>query len=527
MIPAVPRPPGEGVTAYRVLIVDDDNDFADSLAEILEGHGYRTVTAYNSSTAFNHMETFDPHVALIDMRLGVERGTDLIEGLRARRPDIVCILMTAYAALDSAVQALRNRADDYLLKPLDPNGVLGVIRETVSRVREIELAERRERLASVGSLAAGVAHDLNNVLTIVINETELIERQLRERAEPIRAGLQSIRASTMRAAQITRNLLLIARGDPTSTPCSRPREVLEELGATVNRSLPPGATLQTDLHSEDDVHLAIGAGQLYQVVLNLLVNARDAINDTGHIILRSRLSPPPAARPSRRNSSPPMCDGLLISVTDNGPGIDAHMMQRIFEPFFTTKSQGSGLGLATAYGLVRASDGEMFVDSTPGVGTEFSVWIPRSTHEVLRPSGIVPSESPASTPPSVAPSGEQHSILLCDDDGMILQALSRMLRDLGHDVTLARNIDDAWTTWQRAAEPFSVVISDVRLGTDRGTELARRILADRPSTQVVLMSGDFQSIDVLNPVWARVAHLQKPFDRSALCAALSRTRKRS
>jgi signal transduction histidine kinase len=526
MIPIVTRPPlGDGLSAYRVLIVDDDSDFADSLAEILESHGYRANVAYSGAAAIQQTQSFDPHVALIDLRLGVERGTDLIDGMRAHRPDVVCILMTAYAALDSAVQALRNRADDYLLKPLDPHGVLNVIRDAVARVREIGLAERRERLASIGSLAAGVAHDLNNVLTIVINETELIERQLPDRAEPIRTGLQSIRASTQRAAQITRNLLLIARGDPTSTPCNTPREVLEELAATLNRSLPEGASLQCDLHSESDLQLTIGSSQLYQVVLNLLVNARDAVGENGQLLLRSRVSQPPAARPNRRASAPPLSDGLLISVADNGPGIDASMMQRIFEPFFTTKHQGSGLGLATAYGLVRASDGEMFVESTPGVGTEFSVWIPCST-QVLRPSGIVPTEPPARTP-SNAPSNEHLTVLLCDDDGMILQALSRMLRDLGHDVTLARNLDDAWSCWQRSADVFSVVITDVRLGADRGTELARRVLADRPDTLVVLMSGDFQNIDVLNPVWSRVSHLQKPFDRSALCAALSRTRRRS
>jgi DNA-binding response OmpR family regulator len=207
------RPPmTEGISSNRVLVVDDDSDFADSMAEVLESHGYRTATAYSGAAALREMESFNPHVALIDMRLGAERGTELIERMRAQRPDLVCILMTAYAELDSAVQALRNRADDYLLKPLDPSSVLGVIRNAMSRVRELTLAERRERLASVGSLAAGVAHDLNNVLTIVLHETELIERQIRGQDDAVRTGLHSIRASTLRAAEITRNLLLIARG---------------------------------------------------------------------------------------------------------------------------------------------------------------------------------------------------------------------------------------------------------------------------------------------------------------------------
>jgi signal transduction histidine kinase len=516
------RPPmTEGISSNRVLVVDDDCDFADSMAEILESHGYRTATAYSGAAALQEMESFDPHVALIDMRLGAERGTELIERMRAQRPDLVCILMTAYAELDSAVQALRNRADDYLLKPLDPSSVLGVIRDAMSRVRELTLAERRERLASVGSLAAGVAHDLNNVLTIVLHETELIERQIRGQDDAVRTGLRSIRASTLRAAEITRNLLLIARGDPTSTPCHRPLEVLEDLTATLQRSLPKGAALHAELQIEGELSLTIGSGQLYQVILNLLVNARDAIGEHGSITVRCRVAQPPAARSTRRSSAPPAMDGLLVSVTDDGPGIDPHTMQHLFEPFFTTKLGGSGLGLVTAYGLVRAAGGEMFVESTLGVGAEFSVWLPRATDmRPVRASDIVLSEPPQRTP-SAAPSSERKSILLCDDDTMILQALTRMLRDIGYDVTHARGMNEAWQTWLGSERRFAVVITDVRLGSDRGTELVRRVIADRPDTHVILMSGDFQNIDTLDPVWPRTSHLQKPFSRAALCAALS------
>lgn len=512
----------EGLTSNRVLIVDDDRDFADSLAEVLESHGYRAIATYNGSSALHHIEQFDPHVALIDLRLGVENGTDLIERMRAQRPDIVCIMMTAYAALDSAVQALRNRADDYLRKPLDPQSVLHVIHDAVCRVRENSLAERRERLASVGSLAAGVAHDLNNVLTIVLNETELIDRQIPEQDEEIHAGLHSIRASTQRAAQITRNLLLIARGEPASTPCTNAREVLEELKATVERSLPTGARLVYDLQVERDVDLAIGSGQLYQVVLNLLVNARDAIRDNGMVILRSQIAPTPAAATWRRGSTPPPSEGLLIKVADNGVGIDPSTMEHLFEPFYTTKHEGNGLGLATAYGLVSACGGEMFVESKLGVGTEFAVWIPRAnSQQGQRPSGFVLSDRPVTRQRlSDPPKREVRSVLLCDDDPMILHALSRMLRDLGYDVSPARTLHEAWETWQSDPQRTSIVITDVRLGKERGTELVRRVLAARPDVRVVLMSGDLQSIDTRDPVWNKVTHLQKPFNRAALVAAL-------
>jgi signal transduction histidine kinase len=510
----------QAFSASRVLVVDDDADFADSLVEVLEDHGFHAVIAHDGASALERTGAFEPHVALIDLRLGVEDGTALIDRMRLQRPDMVCIMMTAYAALDNAVQALRNRADDYLLKPLDPERVIQVIHNALRHARELALAERRERLASVGALAAGVAHDLNNVLTIMIGETELMDRALPAGSEAVRAGLQSMRASTMRAAQITRSLLLIARGEPGSTPCANPRDVLRELAATLQRSLPPHIELLCDLALDSDLPLALGASQLYQVVLNLLVNARDAIRGSGRVVMRSRASPPPAASGKLGPTTPEPRAGLLITVADNGSGIDPLTMQRLFEPFFTTKTHGSGLGLATAYSLVSTCGGEMWVESKLEIGTEFTVWIPRfEPSPSLRVSGVVASARPQRVM-SVGPAGELPAVLLCDDDPMILHALGRVLRDMGHEVTSASEVGEAWELWQRRAERFALVLTDMRLGKEPGLELARRILADRADTHVVLMSGDSPAVDALDPIWTQVTYLQKPFNRAALCAAI-------
>ena len=515
----------DALATSRVLVVDDDIDFADSTADVLISHGFQVATAHNASSALQRMEQFDPHVALIDLRLGVENGTELIERLRAQRADLVCILMTAYAALDTAIQALRNRADDYLRKPLQPQGVLEVIRTALQRTREAGLAERRERLASVGSLAAGVAHDLNNMLTIVISEAELIERQ--SPSEPVRLGLRVIHDSAVRASQITHNLLLIARGAPTSNPCTTPNTVLRELATTVDRSLPSGVSLLREL-SEEEIPLAIGSSQLYQVVLNLLVNARDAIEAPGTVLLRSRVSPPPAALAHTNGSGSERPQGLLISVTDDGIGIDAHAMPRLFEPFYTTKPLGSGLGLPTSYGLVRACGGEMLVESKPGVGSEFAVWIPR----FVPAPGMRISEQPQGARERMdrlrrdTPSASERKapVLLCDDDPMLLHALSRVLRDLGYEVTQARDLHDALRCWEEARQRYGVVITDLRLGRDRGIDLARKVLIERPEVNVIMMSGDVSSADCRDPLWEQVTHLQKPFNRAALCAAMSGTR---
>jgi signal transduction histidine kinase len=506
------------LAASRVLIVDDDNDFADSIADVLEAKGFVVATAYDSAVALEKVDTFDPHVALIDLRLGSESGAELIERMRARRANLVCILMTAYAALDTAVQAVRKKADDYLLKPLQPQNVLEVIRDAVQRMRETALAERRERLERVGSVAAGVAHDLNNMLTVVIAEAEAIDLKSADADESVRAGLRLIRESTSRAAQITNNLLLVARGAPASAPCINPNEVLQETIRVVARTLPQAVTLDSDLAPDSDRPLTLAPSQLYQVVFNLLVNARDAVHASGSLLLRSRVSSPPPTLQALDPTRPAPTHCLVITVADNGIGMDARARKRIFEPFFTTKAHGSGLGLATAYGLVRACGGDISVESKPNVGTEFAVWLP--LHELAS----APELAALSPNAGSRPLAQHAGFLVCDDDPLVLQAIARMLRDMGYDVTQARGAEEALARWHEDPQRYATVITDMRLGERRGIDLAREILRERADVAVLLVSGDFSGRDVLDPVWKHVAHLQKPFDRVELTAALSRMR---
>jgi CheY-like chemotaxis protein len=365
-------------------------------------------------------------------------------------------------------------------------------------------------------VAAGVAHDLNNILTIVIGETELIEGESHSASAPVRASLRLIRASTARAAQITQSLLLIARGAPAAAPCRAPSAVLREVAETVLRTLPDGVTLTCELAADSDVPVAIGTSQLYQVALNLLVNARDAVGAHGSIVLRSQLAVAPPTvegRPER---------GVCISVVDTGAGIDAETMQHLFEPFFTTKNTGHGLGLATAYGLVRACGGELTVESQVAVGSEFALWLPEvpaSAVPAVTAAACVEAAPAATTARPTRVAGTQ--VLLCDDDPMLLQALSRALRDLGYDVTQARSLVSACAAWRRDPTRYQLVVTDLRLGQERGLELVRQVLAERSNVHVVVMSGDMQGPDRDDPVWRQVTCLQKPFNREALRVAVS------
>jgi CheY-like chemotaxis protein len=230
----------------------------------------------------------------------------------------------------------------------------------------------------------------------------------------------------------------------------------------------------------------------------------------GSIALRCALAPERSGAAVR---------GVRISVADTGGGIDAETMQRLFEPFFTTKNSGHGLGLATAYGLVRACGGELSVESQVSVGSEFALWLPEAPASELTAEVPLTHRDAAARPGHAGVAGSH--VLLCDDDPMLLQALSRALRELGYEVTQARSLVSAQAAWRRDPKRYQLVVTDLRLGQERGLELVRDVLAEPSNVRVVVMSGDMHGPDRDDPVWRRVTCLQKPFNREALRQAVS------
>ncbi len=369
------------------------------------------------------------------------------------------------------------------------------VRELAAQELELrERLERAERVEALGRLASGVAHDINNVLTIIINGTELALNQVADRPQAT-ARLRGVLDAAEGAAGFTRQLLALGRRRlPGRSPVLVNESVERALGM-VRSSLPQGIELRWR-GAEERLAVKASRGQLEQVVVNLVLNAADAMPDGGLIELGT----------SSDEASP---NGVRLVVADTGHGMDAPTRAHLFEPFFSTKEhhRGTGLGLAAVHAIVQQLGGSIAVESEPGAGTVFTI------------------ELPACEPPAPAartsdyPSGndrtrpEQVRILVVDDQQQVLDSVTAGLRDAGFQVDGCVDTDEALARAEQC--PPDVLLSDVCMPGLRGTELAARLRRRDPSLRVILMTGN-SSDEEIESQRGQTAWLAKPFTSQQL-----------
>ncbi|RMF18381.1 MAG: response regulator, partial [Candidatus Dadabacteria bacterium] len=351
-------------------------------------------------------------------------------------------------------------------------------------------------------LAGGIAHDFNNTLVIIIGYTELLLTRLPDDA-PFRQELLEIRSAAQRAEALTAQLLAIGRHDTGQQVDFEIGQLLERLHGTLQRIIGEEITIALE---PPDSPLALHGDRerLLQALLNLIINARDAMPDGGMLTIR--------ARQEVRDG----LDGARIDIADTGTGIPEDIRERIFEPFFTTKpaGKGSGLGLALVYTTVRQAGGTIEVQSRAGEGTTFSIWLPLA-------DGHATDQGQAERPAGQAPPSAELTILLVEDHPDVRQILAESLRELHHKVLKADSAAAAREIWSEHKDDIDLLITDIIMPNERGTILARDLLADRAELPVILISG--YTNEVLDSDLAmRTVFLQKPFDASDLAAAIRR-----
>ncbi|PKN42727.1 MAG: hybrid sensor histidine kinase/response regulator [Deltaproteobacteria bacterium HGW-Deltaproteobacteria-18] len=376
----------------RVLVVDDERDFTDLLSERLRTRGMEVRTAYDGQEALEVARTFAPEVVILDITMPGMSGLETMDILRAEKPAPEVILLTADTTLGTAVAGMKGGARDYLTKPTDINTLVAAIgeaegrrMETMSRQRMAETA----KLAAMGELATGVAHEINNPLQVVLNEVGWIEEILDESTlennsrEQILESIDLIRRQGLRCKAITSKLLTLRCAlDEKGATTNLPELVQEVLGARRNRVQQIGAKVEqlwpAQLHK-----IQLPNSEWGQVLGNLVDNALDALEST------------PAEERLLRLQGTLEDAWLSISVQDSGCGIEEHLLTRIFEPFFSTKDvgKGIGLGLAICHGIIEAMGGSISVRSTPGHGSTFTITVPMAVHEHNEHNG---PEEPAS-----------------------------------------------------------------------------------------------------------------------------------
>ena len=338
-------------------------------------------------------------------------------------------------------------------------------RQVAERSRLEEQLRQSQKMEAVGRLAGGVAHDFNNLLTAVLSSARMIENDL-PAGHPARQDVAEIINAGERAAALTSQLLAFSRRQRLAPRVIALADVVRGLEKMLRRILGETVRLEVVTHARGEV--LADPSQLEQVIVNLVVNARDAMPDGGRLTIT--VSEQEAADPAR-DLDPSLPDGPLaiLSVADTGQGMDAETQAHIFEPFFTTKGpgKGTGLGLSTVYGIVAQSGGVIRVRSTPGAGTEFRVCLRRHAGPRLAP--------PVMTPPRVRAIGGKETILLVEDDEAVRTIARRVLQLAGYTVLDAPGPGAALALAERHAGPIDLLLTDVMLPDESGVSLWRRL----------------------------------------------------
>jgi two-component system cell cycle sensor histidine kinase/response regulator CckA len=391
-------------------------------------------------------------------------------------------------------------------------GVVVVCRDVSGRLREQREREKlqdrlfeAQKMEAVGVLAGGIAHDLNNLMTTVIGYSSLmLSRPVDESL--VQRGITSIKEAGERATSLLQQILDLDRSHAPEPKVLDLNAVVADMEELLPRLLGVGTEVIVSLEPGAG-HVQADPAQLEQVIMNLVVNAHEAMPEGGALTVETgqeRIRRAPSAQPGAFVS---------LSISDTGVGMDAETVEQIFEPFFSTKKSGTGLGLPIAATIVRHHDGWIEVDSQPGRGSTFRIYLPAVPAE--------PAREPGEMLPQPELQGRGERVLLVEDDEGVLAAVSEMLRLGGYTVTGVRSVEGALDAFEEGGQDFQLVFSDVVLPDKDGLELVDEVLSRKPDVAVLLTSGYTDE----RAQWTTISQrgyrfIQKPYSLSQLLAAV-------
>jgi PAS domain S-box-containing protein len=421
---------------------------------------------------------------------------------------------TAHAVHDNLTKAGRTITCEWFNTPLMAadgsfSGLLCLVQDISDRRRLEEQIRQAQKMEAIGRLAGGVAHDFNNLLTVISGYTDMALKSLR-RDDPTREILEEVHKAGNRAAALTRQLLAFSRKQVLMPVVLDLNELVRELekmlvrliGEDIDLAIRPAPRLWP---------VRVDAGQMEQVVMNLVVNARDAMPEGGKLTIETSnvtLGDEYASKHAEARAG----DHVLLAVTDSGTGMDEATRARIFEPFFTTKGpdRGTGLGLATVYGIVKQSGGHIAVYSEPGRGTCFKIYLP-SAKSPAAASGQAASGGPALQ--------GSETVLLVEDEPAVRALARTALKQRGYQVLEAGNGAEAMRIAGQFAEPIHLLATDVVMPNMSGRELAERLVPLRPEMKVLFLSGYMDDAIVRHGLLeSTAAFLHKPYTPQTLAA---------
>jgi signal transduction histidine kinase len=514
-----------------VLLIDDEALAQDYIRHSLDGDT-EIALCYDacSERAVELAIECRATVVLVDLRMPGTDGFAVVRLLRsdAQTEHLPIIVLSSEDSAETKVQAFAAGANDYLVKWPDPRELAARVRyhsdayvarrqrddafESLARSQEeLRVSQaalhQAQKMEAIGQLTGGVAHDFNNVLQIIGGNLQLL-KLIGGVSESARTRIDTALAGVDRGARLAAHLLAFARRQPLQAVVIDPGTVLAEMYDMLRRVLGPQAEIVTDI-APGLWNVAVDPSQLHNVVLNLAINARDAMPGGGQLTIRAANCAAGAAELQEVGDG----EYVLLEVADTGKGMPQEVLQRAFEPFFTTKptGQGTGLGLSMAYGFVKQSGGEIVLNSVPGEGTSVRIFLRRCVADA------VPEEEHGNTPLY----GGVETILIVEDEEDVRSATSELLSALGYQILEARDADHALAVLEQAP-PIDLLFTDVIMpGKTSSLELAEQVRRKCPEAQVLFTSGYAEGVLVhqgkLDP---SISLLHKPYNADVLSARI-------
>ena len=506
---------GSSHHCLRVLFVEDDpKDLELSLMELQRsGFEIRGDVVQDPEEFMRRLRTTNYDIVLSDYRLPGWTGMEALECLQQEGKDIPFILMTGSLGEETAVECIKRGAADYVLKDRLvrlPVAVRHAMEERRLRVEHTRLEEQllqSQKMEAVGRLAGGVAHDFNNLMQIILSYAEMaVERSAMDPEE--RQDLEEIKKAANRAANLTRQLLAFSRKQVLDPKVLDLNAVLKDLEKMLPRLIGEDVDFRLIL-APDLGRIKADPSQIENVIMNLAVNARDAMQYGGTLTIETGNTEIDEEY-ARFHPFLPPGRYVMITVTDTGVGMDAEVRSHIFEPFFTTKEagKGTGLGLATVYGVVKQSGGYIWVYSEAGKGASFKILLPCVDESAVEVKlGSEREESPRGS----------ETILLVEDESSLRKLVSQLLRTWGYTVLEASHGEEAINMARIHPGAIDLLLTDVVMPAMSGRELAKLLVPLREGIKILYMSGYTDDTilqhGVLDP---GSALLQKPFTQETL-----------
>ena len=494
----------------HVLVVDDDVLMRDMARESLTEAGFSVSEAENGVRALQALEHLRPDIILLDVMMPEMDGFATASAVRQLPGfEVVPILiMTALDDLDSINRAYEVGATDFITKPI--NWVILVQRvrymtRTARMMNEQKQLERElqqaQKLEAVATLAGGIAHDFNNLLQAIQASSELLLLKTHE-GEPSISILNQIIDAVDRGGGLIRQLLTYSRKIKSDKRPIDLNDQAHQAHQLLQRTIPK--MIEIDLRLEEDLKLVdADPVQIEQVLMNLAVNARDAMPDGGRLVIRTSNVIRPEKHSGTQSVSPAQ-DWVLLSVSDTGQGMDKGTLEQIFEPFFSTKApgKGTGLGLSMVHGIVKNHDGRITCRSAPGKGTSFRIYLP----------AVEPRREKKPVEEKKGDQGGNETILLVDDEEAIRRTGKERLERAGYTVLTASGGEMALDVYKQKTLKIHLVLLDLIMPGMGGVSCLYELLQNDPGAKVVIISGyapDEETMEVIEA--CTNGYLRKPY----------------